>query len=101
MGQKKTNVDYQQIRCEREARDIVIEWYKNRNLIIYPKNIFVVWFAYLPSGFKCMLSTDIYKNNFFEITVNKTTGEIQCTCFKRFEYMVKPAGHSWESADIS
>ena len=101
MAQKKADEDPRQIKCENEAREVVLEWYKNRNLLIDPKTIFVVWFAYLPKGFKCMLSNDIYKNNFFEVTINKITGEIQCTCYERFEYMVKPAGHSWKSADIS
>lgn len=101
MARKKADYDPRQRKCENEAREIVLEWYKNRNLLMDPKTIFVVWFAYLPSGFKCMLSTDIYKNNFFEVTVNKITGETQCACYERFEYMVKPADHGWKSADIS
>lgn len=101
MARKKANNDPLQRKCENEAREIVLNWYKNHNLLMDPETIFVVWFAYLPSGFKCMLSTDIYSNNFFEVTMNKITGEIQCACYTRFEYMVKPASHDRKSADIS
>lgn len=93
MAQKKAVDDKRQKNCEKEAKEIVYKWFKDRGLSIDPNTIYIVWFAYVHHGFKCMVSSHMYKNNFFEITVNKVTGEMYYNCFKRFEYVIKPANH--------
>ena len=91
MAQKKANMDILQKNCEEEAKELVIDWFKSRRLTIDPSSLYIVWFAYIRQGFKCMVSSHIYKNNFFEVTVNKRTGEKYYNCFERFEYIVQPA----------
>ncbi len=100
MARKKAYMDIHQKNCENEAKKFVQDWYKDRNIVIDPNSIYVVWFAFLKNGFKCMISSHMYKNNFFEITSNKTTGEICCSCFERFEYVVHPANRA-QTFDIS
>lgn len=90
MAQKKAYTNHQE-KCEDEAREVVIGWYQRQHISVDPKTISTMWFAYLQSGFKCMISKE---NDFFEITINKITGETQCVCYKRFAYMVKPSGHN-------
>lgn len=95
MAHKKANdFDPRQHACEEEAKKIVIDWFKRRNLAVDKDSLYVVWFAYIRRGFKCMVTSHIYKSNFFEITVNKITGEMYCNCFDRFEYFVDPSKQS-------
>ena len=100
MAQKKAFKDPRQISGEKEAIDIVYKWYKNQHRKIDRDSIYVVWFAFVGySGFKCMITSHDYKDYFFEITMNKRTGEMRCDCFKRFEYIVKPADHGKHESD--
>lgn len=104
MARQKAYKDPRQESGEKEAIDIVYKWYKDARKKIDRDQIYVVWFAFIGySGFKCMITSYEYKDYFFEITINKRTGEMRCDCFKRFEYIVKPANHDKaesESDDI-
>lgn len=91
MARKKANHDPRQHACENEAKKIVSNWFKKQNLVIKNNALRIIWFAYIPRGFKCMITSDTYNNNFFEVTVNKVTGEIYCNCFQRFAYFVAPS----------
>lgn len=91
---QKIAKDPHQISGEREAIDIVYNWYHAQNIHIDRNKIYAVWFAFIGyTGFKCMITSHEHPNHFFEITINKVTGEMRCDCFKRFEYIVKPAYH--------
>lgn len=104
MARQKAYVDPRQKSGEKEAIDIVYKWYRDSHRKIDRDQIYVVWFAFIGySGFKCMVTSHEYNDYFFEITINKRTGEMRCDCFKRFEYIVKPADHGKnepESNDI-
>jgi len=91
MARKKANYDPRQHACENEAKKIVSKWFKKQNLVTKDHALRIIWFAYIPRGFKCMITSDTYNNNFFEVTVNKVTGEIYCNCFQRFAYFVTPS----------
>ena len=92
MAQKVANKkDPRQCLCENEAKNIVIDWFKKQNLASNKNSLRIVWFAYTTTGFKCMITSETYTNNFFEVTINKITGEMYCNCFERFEYFVTPS----------
>lgn len=91
MAQWKAGFGSGQEKCEREAKSIVENWYKKHNIGIDPESIYVVWFAYLPNGYKCMVSSKMYSNNCFEITKNKITDEVYYSVFERVEYVVHPS----------
>lgn len=92
MALKKAKKEYhdEQRKCENKAKEVVLDWFKQKNLSINPETIYVVWFAFLRNGFKCMITSHMYNNNFFEVTINKKTGEMYYSCFERFEYVVEP-----------
>ena len=93
MARKKADEDPRQKPCEQEAMDVVLNFYKGRKEIEH-KSLRVVWFAFInQSGFKCMITSETYPNEFFEVTINKVTGEMRCDCFTRYEYIVKPSNH--------
>ena len=81
--------DARQHKCEEDACSIVYSWFKKHNCKIDKNSIYVCWFAYLPFGYKCMVSSFENDNLFFEITKNIISDEVRCACFKCFEYFVE------------
>ena len=100
MARQKATKDPRQKACEEEAIDVVLKWYSDWHDIIDRDSIYIVWFAFIGySGFKCMVTSHERKDIFFEVTINKRTGEMRCDCFKRIGYTVKPANHGKTEPD--
>lgn len=85
------NYDALQMKCQDEARQIISDYYCHEKLVSDIDSIYVVWFAFIKNGWKCMVSSYCYKNHFFEITKNERTGEICYNCFKRYQFIVRPS----------
>ena len=90
-GKRNKKYDALQMKCQDEARRIISDYYKNEHLYYEFNDIYVVWFAYIKNGWKCMISSHRYKNHFFEITKNERSGEICYNCFKRYQFIVHPS----------
>ena len=90
MNYMKNRDDIIRHELENEAKNIVFTWYYNKDEAITIDSLFIVWFAFLKNGYKCMLSSRKKPDDFFEVTVNKRTGEQFFNCFKRVGYQVKP-----------
>lgn len=90
MARKKANnsIDPIQKECELEAIEFVANWFEWQNFRVDQNDIFVVWFAFTKRGYRCMISTKFRPNLFFELSVNKRSGDIQCDCYERFEHVV-------------
>ena len=80
-----------QRKCEKEAINFVVtEFFAKKNSMSKPPVCTVVWMAFIPYGYKCMITTEQPDLNlFFEVT-KKSDGEFRCDCFKRIEYIVVP-----------
>lgn len=90
MANKKA-FDYQYIKCVREAIDETLSWYRNNKLGIDPQSIKIVWFGYTKKGYRCMTTSTMYQNNFFEIIKNMKTGEMICMVLQQTECIVHPS----------
>lgn len=100
MAQKKAYIDPRQSKGEKEAINIVYDYFTRQHRHVDKNQLYPVWFAFVGySAFKCMVTSHEYDNLFFEVTINKRNGEIRCDCFKRFEYFVRPQGHTVNSSD--
>lgn len=100
MAQKKAYIDPRQSKGEKEAVNIVYDWFRRQGCNVDKNQLYSVWFAFIGySSYKCMVTSHEYNNLFFEVTVNKKNGEIRCDCFKRFEYFVRPQGHTTDRSD--
>lgn len=89
MAHKKAMYDYQFNKCSNEAKSIVEDWFKENKLAIDPKSIYIVWFAFTKVGYRCMITSRMYQNNFFEINKNAFGNEISCHVLQQVEYIVK------------
>ena len=81
---------YRYKKCSDEAIDIVEKWFEDTYSKIDDYSIYIVWFAFTKNGYRCMLTSKTYKNNFFEITKNIVTGETICLVLRQVEYIVHP-----------
>ena len=88
MARKKAFADTVQQECEKEAKDFVLDWYQRQDIAIKPAELFIVWFAFTDHGYRCMISSYVNQNSFFELKVNKRTHAIQCDCYHRYEHVV-------------
>lgn len=89
MAQKKAEMDSMYKHLEKEAIDFVLEWFDLNHYLVDPDSLYLVWMGLTKSGYRCMIGSTDFPNNYFEIKVNKKTGETICTCLRRFEYIVK------------
>lgn len=87
MAQKKaiSKSKYKQI--EYEAKGLVLEWFDTNDFLIDEDSLYIVWVGLTKNGYRCLVRSTDFINNFFEI--NNNNGELICTCLKRFEYIVK------------
>ena len=93
---KRTQTQYNaiQMKCQDEARSIVDKYLKKEHLPYSTfDDIYVVWFAFISKGWKCMVSSYTYTDQFFEVTKDEYTGEYYCNCFKRVRYITHPSTH--------
>ena len=87
MARKKAFADIIQQKCEKEAKDFVLDWYQQQDIAIKPSEIFIAWFAFTDHGYRCMISSYVNQNSFFELNVNKRTHNIRCNFYHRYEYI--------------
>ncbi len=87
MAHKKANIEPIQKECEAEAIEFIVNWYRWQNVKVNENDIFIVWFAFTKRGYRCMLSTHVNPNMFFELSANKRTKDIQCDCYERYEHI--------------
>lgn len=90
MAHEKAVYDYQYKKCTKEAKQIVKKWFKENNLAIDLNSIYIVWFAFTKVGYRCMVTSTMYQNNFFEISKNVQNKEVICYVFQRIECIVTP-----------
>ena len=91
MAQKIATYDYKYSKCAKEAKRIVEEWYIKSKIAIDPKTIYIVWFAFTKSGYRCMVTSKLYRNNFFEISKNLYNNEMICHILQQVECIVHPS----------
>lgn len=91
MAHKKAEYGYQYNKCSNEARRIAEKWFKDNKLAIDYKSIYIVWFAFTKTGYRCMVTSKMYQNNFFEITKNIYTNEMICRILQQVECIVHPS----------
>ena len=71
------------------AIDFLTNWFNQQNMP-HNRSLFSVdWFAYTPTGWKCMIFSEKYSNLFFEVTYLNKESEIHCNFFKRYEYLTQ------------
>lgn len=85
------HVDQLQLKCQNEAKKFVLDYYNREGMGYNPDSLYIVWFAFLPSGWKCMITSSMYKNHFFEVTKHVNSGEMYCNCYNLFEHIVYPS----------
>ena len=90
MAQKKA-VDYKYSACVEDASKIVSKWFSDNKRPIEDNAIYVVWLAYIPNGYRCMMTSYTYPSMFFEIKRNMVTDEMICHVLKEVECMVEPS----------
>lgn len=88
---QKIAYDKYQAKFEKEAKRLVESWFRRNKLGIDRNSLYLVWFAFTNDGYRCMVTSTVYKNNFFEISKNVKTKETICNCFELFECFVKPS----------
>lgn len=103
MGNKKS-YDSRYIKYSNEARELVEEWYNNNHLTIDKTSIYIIWFAFTKNGYRCMVSSHMYENNFFEISKNMKNQETVIRVLQQVECIVHPSEDviipmSWMSQD--
>lgn len=76
--------------CRKDAINIVKQRFDDTHLVVDPTSIYIVWFAFTHNGYHCMVTSKIYKNNFFEITKNMKTNEMVCLVLQQVECIVHP-----------
>ncbi len=91
MAHKKAMYDYQYNKRSNEAKHIVMQWFKDNNMDIDFETIYIIWFAFTKVGYRCMITSDMYQNNFFEINTNVSNGEMVCRVMKQIECIVHPS----------
>ena len=82
--------DKHQQKSQEEAKNFVLTWFQRERVGINIDSLYVVWFAYISNGYKCMVSSHEFSDLFFEVTKHRD-GEMYCECMKRFEHFVKPS----------
>ena len=99
---KKKNRTYRNAQkiVEKEAYDLIIEYYKNRFMPIQRKELMTSWYALHKNGWQIMVSSTRYPNQFFQIRKNCKSGEICCSCFDRYEFISIPGNINASSAMI-
>lgn len=91
MAHKKAAYDYQYNKCSNEAKRIAEKWFIDNKLAIDYKSIYIVWFAFTKAGYRCMVTSKMYQNNFFEISKNVHNNEMICHVLQQVECMVRPS----------
>lgn len=91
MAQKKAEYDYQFTKRSNEARRFVEKWFKKNKLAIDYQSIYIVWFAFTKTGYRCMVTSKMYQNNFFEINKNVHNNEMVCHVLQQVECIVHPS----------
>ena len=89
MAHKKANLDPTYKKLEDEAKDFVIDWFDMNDYLIDEDSLYLIWLGLTKSGYRCMIGSTDFPNNYFEIKKNMKTSETICTCLRRFEYIVK------------
>jgi hypothetical protein len=88
MAQKKANTDWWFDKCCREAKEIVKRWIANNQAYIDQNSLRVVWLAFVPNGFRAMISSKSHSNKYFEVTKYFRNNETTITCYDRYAYSV-------------
>ena len=91
MAHKKAAYDYQYNKCFNEARRIAEKWFTDNKLAIDYNSIYIVWFAFTKAGYRCMVTSKMYPNNFFEISKNIHNNEMICHVLQQVECIVHPS----------
>lgn len=91
MAHKKAMYDYQYNKCSNEAMRIAEKWFKDNKLAIDYESIYIVWFAFTKTGYRCMVTSKMYQNNFFEISKNVRTNEMICHVLQQVECIAHPS----------
>lgn len=91
MARKKAAYSYQYNKSCNEAKHIVQKWFTDNGLAIDPNSIYIVWFAFTKVGYRCMVSSKLYQNNFFEINKNVMSNEMVCHVLQQVECIVHPS----------
>ncbi len=90
MAQKKAIIDHRYKQCSEEAINTVKHWYRDNHLSIDANDIYIVWFAFTKVGYKCMVTSNTYKNLFFEISKNMYNDEMLCLVLQQVECIASP-----------
>lgn len=85
------HIDQIQLKCQNEAKQFVIDYYNRNNRVCSKDNLYINWFAFIPSGWKCMIASGINRNHYFEVTKHVSSGEMYCNCYNLFEHIVRPS----------
>ena len=91
MSRKKDKLDPIYTTVEQDAKRIVLEWFELNHKQIDTDSLFLVWLGTFETGYRCMISSTTIDDLYFEINKNMKTGEMTCSCFRRFAYMARPA----------
>ena len=91
MSPRKKYKDIRQRNCEKEAKQIVVDWFIKNDIYVDFKTIRIVWFAYTAQGYRCMITSYMQSTRFFEISKNVKTGEMICSCYKLYECLIHPS----------
>ena len=91
MAHKKAMQDYRYNKCSNEARHIAKQWFIDNKLAIDFESIYIVWFAFTKNGYRCMVTSKLYQNNFFEIKKNIRNNEMICHVLQQVECIAHPS----------
>lgn len=91
MAHKKAVYGYQYNKCSNEAKHVAEKWFKDNKLAIDFESIYIVWFAFTKNGYRCMVTSKMYQNNFFEISKNFYNDESICHVLQQVECIVQPS----------
>lgn len=78
-------------KCQKEALNLVYDWFVKYGYKIDKDSLYVVWFAFTITGYKCMINSKMYSKRYFEVTKNLNTNETIINCFELTECIVHPS----------
>ena len=69
-------------------KDLVVEYYKNKNIDVDKYNIFVVWYCKTIQNHKAILGAYVEDNLLFEATYNGNKGEIYLDVYNKIDKII-------------
>lgn len=64
MAQKKAYLDPVYRHIKRDAKKIVIEWFRKNDILVDSRNVHVIWLGLVSTGYRCMVNCTERENYF-------------------------------------